>query len=195
MNKALRQKLDQLYQEFQSYDAQQSNRLDRWRNLEPESALFLSILVKSKQAKQVLEIGTSNGFSTLWLAEAVQVTQGFLTSLEIEESRTLLAKKHLTEFGLAERVNCITIDAAVFLAKSEPEYDLILLDAERDAYMAYWPDLRRLISGHAGSLLIVDNVISHQEQVQGFMGMIERDEDFVSTVIAVGAGLLLVTSV
>lgn len=193
MDKALRQKLADLYQEFQAYDAPQSDRLNKWRNLEPESALFLSILVKSKQAKQILEIGTSNGFSTLWLAEAVQKTGGFLTSLEIEASRTAIAQKHLAQFGLTERVDCITIDAADFLVRAEPVYDLILLDAERDAYVAYWPDLCRLLSAHAGSMLVVDNVVSHQEQVEEFIGLIENDEGFVSTAIEVGAGLLLVT--
>lgn len=193
MNKVLQQKLSLLHQEFLLHDNQQADRLQRWRNLEPESALFLSILVRSKQAEQVLEIGTSNGFSTLWLADAMQATQGFLTSLEIEAARTLLAQQHLTQFELAERVTCLTIDAAVFLASAQPIYDLIFLDAEREAYLAYWPDLKRLLNGYASSLLVVDNVISHRDQVEELITLIAADEGFVHSIVAVGAGLLLVT--
>jgi predicted O-methyltransferase YrrM len=62
MNKRLRKSLHELYQEFHEYDAKQPDRLNRWRNVEPESALFLSILVRSRQAKQVLEMAHPTGF-------------------------------------------------------------------------------------------------------------------------------------
>ena len=193
MNEQLRNRLYDLYQEFHDYDAKQPDRLNRWRNVEPESALFLSILVRSKQARQVLEIGTSNGFSTLWLADAVKATQGFLTSIEIEASRTAIAQNYLRQFGLDEHVTCLTVDAGHFLAELHQSYDVIFLDAERTAYGAYWPALKQLICQHPGTLLVVDNVISHREEVSEFLATIEADDEVMATVIAVGAGLLIVT--
>ena len=193
MNQQFRSQLYELYQELHAYDAKQSDRLNRWRNLEPESALFLSILVRSKQAKQVLEIGTSNGFSTLWLADAVKATHGFLTSLEIDASRTTLAQNHLRQFGLDDRVNCLTVDAKDFLDERHQLYDIIFLDAERNAYVSYWSALKWLICQQAGTLLIVDNVISHKEDMSAFLAIVEADDSVVATVIAVGAGLLIVT--
>lgn len=193
MTKQLRERLHALYQEFHDYDAKQPDRLNRWRNVEPESALFLSILVRSKQARQVLEIGTSNGFSTLWLADAVDATQGFLTSLEIEANRTAIAQNYLSQFGLGGRVTCLTIDAGDFLANVSQSYDVIFLDAERSAYVSYWPMLKQLICNQPGTVLVVDNVVSHREEVKEFLSGIEADDDVMNTAIAVGAGLLLVT--
>lgn len=193
MDQKFKDQLGELYREFREYDSRQANRLDRWRNVEPESALLLSVLVRSRQARQVLEIGTSNGFSTLWLADAVKATGGFLTTLEIEADRTAIAQRYMEQFGFSDRVSCITIDAGRFLTDTNENYDLIFLDAERSAYMSYWLPLKHLICQNPGSLLLVDNVISHQEEVKDFLSVIESDADVMATVIPIGAGLLMVT--
>lgn len=64
------QRIADLYDEFKQHDARQSDRLRRYRNIEAESAKLLGMLVRTQQSKQILEIGTSTGYSTLWLAEA-----------------------------------------------------------------------------------------------------------------------------
>ncbi|WP_419870057.1 O-methyltransferase [Chryseobacterium sp. CT-SW4] len=192
MNNELKTKILKLYEGFKEEDHLKENRLERWRNLEPESAELISILIRSQQSKNVLEIGTSNGFSTLWLSDAVQSTGGKLISVEIEESRTLLAKNNLTEFGLIHNVELITADAKDYLKNVLPIFDSIFLDAERKYYSEYWPELKRLLSKD-GSLLMVDNFISHREQVEDFYGLITEDLTFTSTVINVGKGILLVT--
>lgn len=185
------QRLNQLYADFVAHDAMQPDRIARYRNIEPESAQYLSMLVSIQQSKNILEIGTSTGYSTLWLADAVQKTQGHLTTLEIDEQRSTQARQHIQAFGLAAYVNFWVGDARVFLSTNDQPYDLILLDAERDAYVDYWSDLSRLIdSQHA--VLIVDNVISHAHQVKDFINLVENDHRFVSMIIAVGAGLLIV---
>ena len=95
MNRSLQQQLQQWYQQWQQEDAQHSDRLQRWRNIEPESAALLALWVRSKCAQQVLEIGTSNGYSTIWLADAVRTMGGHVTCVELEATRTTLAKQHL----------------------------------------------------------------------------------------------------
>lgn len=192
MNKILRNSLENLYKTYKEEDKIKENRLERWRNLEPESALFISIIIRGQQSKHVLELGTSNGFSTIWFADALRTTNGFLTSVEIEEARTLLAQENLNQYQLIEQVELITIDAQVFLTNAKPIYDLIFLDAERKFYIDYWPNLKKLLQ-KSGTLLIVDNVISHKEEVENFIQIIHTDPDFMSTIINVGAGILLVS--
>ncbi len=192
MEQKLKQKILQLYQQFKEEDAHKENRLEKWRNLEPESAELLSIMIKAQQSKNVLELGTSNGFSTLWFADALKGSQGKLVSIEIEESRTQQAKAHLTDLQLAENVELITADAGAFLTEVQPIYDLIFLDAERKNYVAYWTDLKNLLS-KKGSLLAVDNIISHHQEVEEFLSMIQGDSGFTTSVVNVGAGILLVT--
>ena len=82
-------------------------------------------------------------------------------------------------------------DASDYLAKATESYDLILLDAERGCYVSYWNDLKRLLQ-FSGNTLIVDNVISHAAEVKDFLELIKADENYMSTILPVGAGLCLV---
>ena len=194
MDSSLQQQLQQWYQQWQQEDANHSDRLQRWRNIEPESAALLALWVRSKRTQKVLEIGTSNGHSTIWLADAVRATGGHVTSLEIEAARTALAQQHLQQVGLAEQVSLHTIDAAEFLSQAQADYDVILLDAERSFYVDYWPDLRRLLTGKTGALLVVDNVLSHAEQVADFIALVQADTSMCSHTVNRGAGLFCVTA-
>lgn len=194
MNTNLEQQLQHWYQQWQHEDLQQSDRLQRWRNIEPESAHLLALWARSKQARKILELGTSNGYSTLWLADALVSTGGMMDSVEIDASRSALAAQHLQQVGLDASVRLHVADAGVFLAQAAPEYDLILLDAERKHYVSYWQDLRRLLVEHAGAVLIVDNVLSHASQVMDFIHLVKTDANISSHTIRSGAGLLCVTA-
>ncbi len=192
MEQKLKQEIILLYQQLHEEDNTKENRLEKWRNLEPESAEFISILIRTQQSRNVLELGTSNGFSTLWIADALKKSNGKLVSIEIEKSRTELAEKHLINFHLIDNVELITADAKDFLFQAEPIYDVIFLDAERKYYVEYWSYLKNLLN-KKGSLLIVDNVISHKNEVAEFISIIESTDDFIISTINIGAGILLVT--
>lgn len=88
-------KMQDIYAEFSAYDAAQNDRIDRYRNIEPDSASFLALQVRIQRSKSVLEIGTSTGYSTLWLAEAVKSTQGKVDTIEVDLSRIEIAKRML----------------------------------------------------------------------------------------------------
>ena len=183
-----------LYQDFQAHDVLQSDRLQRFRNIEPESARLLGVLIRAQQARKILEIGTSTGYSTLWLANAAQSTQGQVTTIEIDAERSRQAQQHAARLHLQNAVEFKVGDALEFLQQCAERYDFILLDAERDAYVAYWPYLAQLMQAKVG-LLAVDNVLSHASEVAEFIGLIEADQRFACTSLPVGAGLLLVTAV
>lgn len=185
-------KVSALYQRFQEHDSTQADRIARFRNIEPESAQFLAQLVHIQQPKQILEIGTSTGYSTLWLAYAAQQVNARLTTLEIDAERSQQATSHLADFNLSNGVEFWVGDAAEYLKQSQAIFDFILLDAERDAYVDYWPDLKRLMCVSRG-VLVVDNVLSHADQVTDFIAIIQQDEQFNLSTLAIGAGLLVVT--
>ena len=185
------QRIADLYDEFKQHDARQSDRLRRYRNIEAESAKLLGMLVRTQQSKQILEIGTSTGYSTLWLAEAAKSVGGKVQTLEINAFRSAQAKKYAEEFGLENFIDFWVGDASDYLAQATESYDLILLDAERGCYVSYWNDLKRLLQ-FSGNTLIVDNVISHAAEVKDFLELIKVDENYMSTVLPVGAGLCLV---
>lgn len=186
------QRLNELYQSFIKFDATQCNRINRYRNIEPESALFLAMQVRIQQSKKILEIGTSTGYSTLWLADAAQVTGAKVTTLEIDEKRTAQAKDYAQELQVDDVIDFWVGDAQHFLEKNQEKYDFILLDAERDAYLNYWTYLQHMIQ-EKGGVLIVDNVISHAAEVKSLINEIKQDSRFMTTTLPIGAGLFIVT--
>ena len=183
--------MQELYEKFHRHDLKQADRLHRYRNIEPESGRFLSMLIRTQQSKSILEIGTSTGYSTLWLAEAARQTQAMITTLEVDAERVAQAKQYATEIDLADLINFKVIDAQVYLEAEKEIFDFILLDAERDAYVSYWPHLSRLLKAKGG-LLVVDNVISHAAEVEEFIALIQQDPRFIMSIVPIGAGLLMV---
>lgn len=172
-----------------AHDAAEPDRLRRYRNLEPESAELLALLVTAKGPRRVLELGTSNGYSTLWLGDACERTGAELVSVDVDAARQEEAAAHLREAGLGG-VTLRAEDAGAVLRESaDASWDLVFLDAERDAYASYWPDLRRTLA--PGGLLAIDNVLSHAAEVAEVTGLIAADEGVETTVVPVGAGLRL----
>jgi predicted O-methyltransferase YrrM len=190
MDAALAGLLDELYAQGREYDAAQADRLARLRNLEPETARLLALLVRATAARAVLELGTSNGYSTLWLADAVRATGGRIVSVELESARSAQAAANLARAGLAALVELRVQDAADALAAApDAGQDVIFLDAERPHYVGYWPQLVRVL--RPGGLLAVDNVVSHAHELTDFTALVESEPGVTTTVVPVGAGLRL----
>jgi len=190
MNAARRAFLDELYAHGREHDAARADRLERLRNVEPETAELLGVLVRALGARRVLEIGTSNGYSTIWLADAVEATAGALKSVEIDPARTAMARANLGRAGLAAEL--VTGDAAETLRTSaDGAWDLVFLDAERPAYAGYWPELVRALRPDGG-LLAIDNVLSHAAEVAEVTALIAAEPAVTTVLVPVGAGLRLV---
>ncbi|HTU94489.1 MAG TPA: class I SAM-dependent methyltransferase [Solirubrobacteraceae bacterium] len=174
------------------YDAAQGDRLARLRNVEPETAELLGVLVRATRAQRVLEVGTSNGHSTLWLADAAEAVGGRVETLDIDPRRTEQAVGNLTRAGLAEIVACRTIGAAQALTEyADAAWDFVFLDAERPEYPGYWPNLRRALA--PGAMLAIDNAISHESELQSFSRLLGDDPQLTSALVPIGAGLIVAT--
>ena len=182
--------LDELYAHGRAHDEQREDRLQRLRNVEPETAELLGVLVRAMKATRVLEIGTSNGYSTIWLGDAAEAVGGSVLSLEIEPERTAQAQRNVDEAGVADFIELRTTDAGEALASFEDyAYDLIFLDAERPLYVSYRPDLVRVLVPNG--LLVVDNTLSHAKELVDFSELVHEDGRVTSTLVTVGAGVLL----
>jgi predicted O-methyltransferase YrrM len=183
--------LDELHAYGVEHDAGKPDRLDRLRNLEPDTAALLALLVRATGARAVLELGTSNGYSTLWLADAARAVGGRLVSVELDPGRSAEAARNLDRAGLRSLVDLRVQDAADALKESpDAAWDMIFLDAERPAYPGYWPDLLRTLK--PGGLLAVDNVLSHADQVRDFRALVTADPRVTEALAPTGAGALLV---
>jgi predicted O-methyltransferase YrrM len=191
MNEDRRAFLDELYAHGREHDARHEDRLARLRNVEPETAELLGVLVRALGARRVLEIGTSNGYSTIWLADAALAVGGAVVSLEVEPERTAQALANVTRAGVKSAADLRVQDAAEALpAYDDAAWDLIFLDAERPAYVGYWPDLQRVLVPRG--LLVVDNALSHAAELVEFSELVYSTPGVTSTLLPVGAGVLLV---
>ncbi|KAF1013444.1 MAG: putative O-methyltransferase [Stenotrophomonas maltophilia] len=93
------------------------------------------MLVRFGQARRVLEIGTSNGYSTLWLAEAAAAIDGHVTTLEYPADKVALAQANFERSGLAGRIRLVHGDAGQWLASAaHASIDLLFLDSDREQY-------------------------------------------------------------
>jgi predicted O-methyltransferase YrrM len=171
-------------------DATTSERLRRMLNITRDTGEFLSVLVRATVARRVLEIGTSNGYSTLWLADAVRAIGGVVTTVEVAEYKVGLASANFARSGLSPFITLVHDDAGRHLQRSdESTYDLIFLDSERPEYPGWWPNLRRVL--RPGGLLIVDNATSHAEQMAPFVALVTADREFATCLVPVGNGEFL----
>ena len=183
--------LDELHVQGREFDATKADRLDRLRNLEPETARVLALLVRSRPAPRVLELGTSNGYSTLWLADAARSAGGSVVSVDLDAERSAMAAANLRRAGLDELVELRTQDAGAALGEAaDASLDVVFMDSERPAYPGYWPDLLRAIV--PGGLLCVDNVLSHADEVAPFRELVAAEPRVHEALVPTGAGLLLV---
>jgi predicted O-methyltransferase YrrM len=184
--------LDSLKAELEQFgkanDSVNTERAKRMLNITRDTGEFLSVLVRATRARRVLEIGTSNGYSTLWLAEAARDIGGGVTTVELSEAKIKLAAINFVRSGLVSDITVVHQDAGKFLRKPQ-QFDLVFLDSERSEYPGWWPDLRNVI--RSGGLLVVDNATSHAEQMAPFMDMVSKDSEFKTSLVPVGNGEFL----
>jgi predicted O-methyltransferase YrrM len=193
MNRRLSAFIDDLYSDGVAYDAAQPDRLLKRRNLEPATAGLLSLVARIAGARQVLEIGTANGYSTIWLADAVGDTGGHVVSLDTgaqDDARANLARADAVQPGLARRVELRQEDGGTCLARlGDGSVDLLFLDAERVEYPRWWPHPARVL--RSGGVLAIDNVLSHADEVAPFLTLLAGEPALVGATLAVGKGLHL----
>jgi predicted O-methyltransferase YrrM len=188
MDSALRDLLDELYADGVAFDATQDDRLLTRRNLEPASAGLLWSLVQIAGVRNAIEIGTSNGYSTIWLADALTRTGGRLTSVDVAPDPA--AEANLVRAGRRETVRLHRGDGGRFLAGlPDACVDLLFLDAERTEYPRWWPHPLRVL--RPGGVMAIDNVLSHPTEVAEFLSLLDDQPGIEGRTIDIGKGLHL----
>jgi predicted O-methyltransferase YrrM len=159
------------------------------KSLHPASARLIYNAALATRAKRILEVGTSAGYSTLWLGRAALENAGMLLSLEVKPDFAEMARENVESAGLGEYVSIETCDAVGFLPSvcDKANFDFVFLDAEKTEYMSYfnliWPHVET-----RGSVF-ADNVISHSEALAGYVKHVRDLTDAVTDTIKIGNGL------
>ena len=175
------------------HDRAEANRAKRYRNITRDTGEFLALLVCALPACRILEIGTSNGYSTIWLADAVAQTSGAVVTVECDSGR---AEEALANFERAQLENVVELkrgNALKIVPLLHGVFDLVFLDAERSEYLSLWPALAPRIKPERG-LLVVDNAVSHQHELAEFVALLEKTPRFITSLVPVGKGEYLALS-
>jgi predicted O-methyltransferase YrrM len=185
----LRTLLTELEEWGRRNDEQEQERGKKMLNLEPETARLISILIRSSRRKRLLEVGTSNGYSTIWLAWSVRATGGRVTSIERSPEKQALADANLRRAGLREQVDLLLGNATEVVVSLPGPFDLVFLDADRLIY----PGLLSLLLPKltADALVLADNALSHPGEIAGYLTALCSLPEFEHVIVPVGKGLSL----
>lgn len=161
---------------------------DFW-NISRATANFLSMLIKISNAKNVVEVGTSNGYSGIWIANALKKTGGKLTTIEFWEKRIVLAQEHFKICGVDDIITIKQGEACDVLETIEEEIDFAFIDANKSEYIKYFniidPKLKK------GGIITADNITSHPEKVSDFVEKIQSNPNYQVEILDLPGGLLV----
>jgi caffeoyl-CoA O-methyltransferase len=162
---------------------------ERSRAVAPQTGQFLFSLVAPQNACEVLEIGGSRGYSSIWLGAGVRYFGGRVVSIERAPDAARLWRENVFAAGLEEWVELIEGDALEVLAELEDIFDLVFIDAEKSQYEKYFELGRRRVE--PGGLVVADNVLSHRETLEAYSRSRQSDATLVSTTVPLDRGLEL----
>jgi predicted O-methyltransferase YrrM len=156
----------------------------------PESGRLLFALVAPNAGCEVLEIGGSRGYSTIWLASAARILGGRVVSLEQDPGKIAAWRRNVADAGLEEWAEMIEGDALTTLAALEEGFDVVFLDAWKDDYEQLFQLAREKVE--PGAVLVADNVTSHAG-LASYVEARQTDPTVVSVTVPVGNGLEVTT--
>jgi predicted O-methyltransferase YrrM len=157
-----------------------------------ETAIFLNNLAKSSKSKTILEIGTSYGYSTIWLAEAAKANDGLVISLENDAKKAAYAQKMVEKAGLSTHVDFRVGDALETIKQAKEQFDFVLLDLWKELYLPcfdlFYPKLNK------GAWVVADNMIfppHSQLDTDAYRNRLKETHNFDSVLLPIGSGIEL----
>ncbi len=158
-----------------------------YRNVPPQDGRFLRITTQAMNAKNVIEIGTSTGYSGIWFGMALQKTGGKLTTFEIDAQRAATARANFKRAGMADIITIVEGDAHEEVKKLKDPIDILFLDADKEGYIDYLNKLLPLV--RPGGLVIAHNINTRMADPK-YMKAITTDPK-LETIVRSGVGLTL----
>jgi predicted O-methyltransferase YrrM len=159
----------------------------RSRQIEPTTGRFLFAFVSHNAGCEVLEIGASRGYSTIWLAAAVRILGGNVLSLEHDAEKCEAWRRNILEAGLEEWAELLEGDAFELLGRLEEPFDVVFLDAEKEDYEGLFALARSRLE--PGAAVVADNVLSHAETLAAYSAARQADRTLLSATVPLDRGL------
>ncbi|HET7573120.1 MAG TPA: class I SAM-dependent methyltransferase [Gaiellaceae bacterium] len=162
---------------------------ERARQVAPTTGRFLFALVSPQTDCEVLEIGGSRGYSSIWLAAGVRILGGRVLSIEHHPRKIEAWHRNVEEAGLADWAELLEGDAHELLPALEDVFDVVFLDAEKDDYERLFALARPKLE--PGGLVVADNVLSHADPLAAYSAARQADPTLASVTVPLDRGLEL----
>jgi predicted O-methyltransferase YrrM len=158
-------------------------------NVPPVDGRLLRLLTEAVGAKNVVEIGTSNGYSGIWLCLALRTTGGKLTTYEIDSHRASLARENFKRAGVDELVTLVEGDAHKEVTKLKEQIDIVFIDADKEGYIDYLNKLLPLV--RPGGLILAHNVNMRggRQNVQDYVQAVTTNPELETVFYEQGGGI------
>ena len=156
-------------------------------NVPAATGKFLYNLALISKAKNILEVGTSNGYSTIWLAEAAKQTRGKVTTMEISESKVRVAKENFRRAKLGETIRIIHGDALKEIQKLREKYDFMFIDAIKKDYISYLRLAEKNLVKNA--VIAADNAIIFKDKMGHYFNYLQNSKNYSSVLVPIGTGV------
>ncbi len=179
-------------QAFESLLSELERTADKFWNVGRDNAQFLSLLIKSIGARRVLEVGTSNGYSTLWFARALAETgggEGEVVAMEYDAGRAALARENYRRAGLEDRIMLLEGDARALIPAQSGPFDFVFLDADKPQYVDYLRAALPLV--RPGGLIVGDDTISLRAQMKEYVDLAFSSPELESVEVPIDDGVIL----
>jgi predicted O-methyltransferase YrrM len=163
----------------------------RSRAVEPTTGAFLYAIVAGQPSCEVLEIGGSRGYSTVWLGAGARLLGGHVTSLEADPVKLERSAATIADAGLEEWVEVVPGDAHETIPDLSGPFDVVFLDAEKEDYETYFRLVRPKLE--AGALVVADNVLSHADALAAYTAARQADPSTLSLTVPLDRGLEVTT--
>jgi predicted O-methyltransferase YrrM len=162
-------------------------REQRARQVARTTGQFLFSFVAPQTDCEVLELGGSRGYSTIWLAAGVRYLGGRVLSLELDPAKVEAWRANIEEAGLADWAELVPGDAFETLPAIDDVFDVVFLDAEKELYERLFEAARDKLE--PGAVVIADNVLSHEEVLGAYSRARQADPDLESVTVPLDRGL------
>jgi predicted O-methyltransferase YrrM len=156
-------------------------------NISRETGLFLHKLILKKKPEVIVEIGASNGYSTIWLADAVQKIGAKLITYEFVPEKVRDLVSNLQKAGLIKYVQIIPDDANKRIGDLNERIDFVFLDARKNEYLQQLKLLEPKLK--PGAIIIADNAISHKHVMEDYLYYVNNEKAYQSELKDIGTGL------
>jgi caffeoyl-CoA O-methyltransferase len=189
LDESVREVLARLEREDAEERAQGLPPEQRSRAVAPTTGQFLFSLVAPQTACDVLEVGGSRGYSSIWLGAGVRYLGGRVVSIERDPEAAARWRANVSDAGLEEWVELIEADALDVLHELEDVFDVVFIDAEKSDYEHYFAHVRQRVE--PGGVVVADNVLSHKDTLESYSRARQTDPTLVSTTVPLDRGLEL----